>query len=201
MRTTVRILTALALGSTLGLAACGSDTTPPPPSSATSATEHGDADVAFATRMIQHHAQALAMVDLTRGRQLDPEVQALADDIAAAQAPEIETMTGWLRAWGEDVPETVRDHGHAGHDMGDMGGDAGDVPGMMSAEDMATLDEASDADFSDLWLRMMQEHHEGAIAMAKDEQADGRYAPATKLAARIVVTQSAEVDTIERLLS
>jgi len=43
--------------------------------------------------MIQHHAQALSMVDLTMDRRLDPEVQALADDIRAAQAPEIERMS------------------------------------------------------------------------------------------------------------
>ncbi len=37
-----------------------------------------DADVEFATSMIPHHAQALEMVDLTVGRDLSPEVQAVA---------------------------------------------------------------------------------------------------------------------------
>ena len=74
-----------------------------------STTEHNDADVEFASNMLQHHAQALSMVDLTRGRTLDPEVQQLAEQIRDAQAPEIEIFTDWLTDWDEEVPETVRD--------------------------------------------------------------------------------------------
>ncbi|MFE6510796.1 DUF305 domain-containing protein, partial [Nocardioides sp. NPDC057764] len=105
-----------------------------------SETEHNKADVAFATDMIQHHAQAMAMVDLTMDRTLDPEVQELADAIRAAQSPEIETMSSWLQEWGEEVPSTMRDHvngGHEGHgdeesSMSDsMEGMDADMPGMM----------------------------------------------------------------------
>ena len=78
-----------------------------------SETDHNDADVAFATDMIQHHAQALSMVDLTEGRTLDPEVKQLAEDIRATQAPEIEKMADWLQDWDEKVPATMRDHSNA----------------------------------------------------------------------------------------
>ena len=57
-----------------------------------SATEHNDADVAFTTDVIEHHAQALSLVDLTVGRPLDAEVLDLAEEIRAAQGPEIETI-------------------------------------------------------------------------------------------------------------
>ena len=124
----------LTLALSLPLAACGSDETGDSTGASTevSTTEHNDADVAFAADMIQHHAQALSMVDLTMGRDLDPEVQALADDIRAAQAPEIEAMSARSQEWGEDIPETVRDHANAGHDIEDMDrGDMGDseMPG------------------------------------------------------------------------
>jgi len=61
MRTT-HAVAALAFGAVLTLAGCGRDE----PSkradqNSTSATDHNDADVAFAGDMIQHHAQALAM--------------------------------------------------------------------------------------------------------------------------------------------
>ena len=120
-KTRTRVLSALALSLALGggLTACGDDTD----SAATaqvSTTEHNAADVAFAGDIIQHHAQALSMVDLTLDRVLDPEVQGLAEDIRAAQGPEIETMADWLTAWGEDIPETMRDHVNSGHDTGDM---------------------------------------------------------------------------------
>lgn len=86
----------------------------------------------FVTNMIQHNAQALAMVDLTMGRPLDPKMEQLAEAIRATQGPEIETMTDWLTDWDETVPETMRDHGNVGHDQGDvvgaMGGMDSDLP-------------------------------------------------------------------------
>ena len=199
MHTTFRALAALGLGLTLTLvaAACGGDTEPPG-AVGTSPTEHDDADVAFASDMVQHHAQALSMVDLTLDRPLDPEVQALAEDIRAAQAPEIETMADWLTGWGEPVPETVRDHANAGHDMGE-GTD--DMPGMMSADDMDALESASDADFQQMWLEMMVEHHEGAVEMARTEQESGRFEPAVDLAGQIIESQTTEIATMRELLA
>ena len=199
-------IAAIVLGLSLTLSACGSDDTGGTNTSAeVSTTEHNDADVAFATDMIQHHAQALSMVDLTMGRDLDPEVQALADDIRAAQAPEIESMSDWLQEWGEDVPETVRDHANSGHDMEDMeGGDMemdSEMPGMMSAEDMQALEDAPDSEFQGMWLEMMVEHHEGAVEMAETEISDGQYKPAVDLAENIVESQTAEIEMMQGLLS
>ena len=202
---TTRALGALTLILTLGLAlsACGndegSDTT-----TQVSSTEHNDADVAFASEMMQHHAQALVMVDMTMSRDLDPEVQQLAEDIRVAQGPEIETFTDWLTNWDEEVPETMRDHGNAGHDMGDMGdameGMDTDMPGMMSADDMTALNDASDAEFQTMWLEMMIEHHEGAVEMAQAETEDGQYKPAIDLAEDIVTSQTQQIETMNGLL-
>lgn len=201
----------LGLALATGLTACGEDDTAT--TAEVSTTEHNDADVAFATDMIQHHAQALSMVDLTMDRPLDPEVQALAEQIRAAQAPEIEQMVDWLTSWGEDVPETVRDHANAGHDMGDMdGSDMGDdmgddmagmdpdMPGMMLAADMDALASASDEEFQDLWLEMMIEHHEGAVEMAETERSEGRFKDAVDLAGSIIDSQSKEIATMQDLL-
>ena len=193
---------ALTLALTLALTGCGSDDNGSSSSTATtlSTTEHNQADVTFATQMIQHHAQALSMVDLTVGRDLDPKVAALAEEIRQAQAPEIETMSDWIQEWGEEVPETVRDHANA-HGDGHSGGDTGtDMPGMMSADDMAALEDARDAEFGDMWLEMMVEHHEGAVAMAMTEEADGQFKPAVNLAKEIQISQAAEIDTMKDLL-
>ena len=38
----------------------------------------------------------------------------------------------------------------------------------MSAEDLDSLEQAEGADFQQMWLEMMIEHHEGAIVMVKD---------------------------------
>ncbi len=207
-RTMPRTLGTLSLGLALalGATACGDDTEAAR-TVETSPTEHNDADVAFATDMIQHHAQALSMVDLTLDRPLDPEVQALAEEIRAAQAPEIETMADWLTDWDEPVPETMRDHATAGHDMGDMSDtmddmeDHGsDMPGMMSAEDMDALEGSADADFQQMWLERMIEHHEGAVEMARAEQEGGRFEPAVDLAGQIIDSQTEEITTMRELL-
>ena len=109
------LLGSLTLGLALTLTACGNDDdTSSDTSAQLSATDHNDADVAFATDMIQHHAQALSMVDLTVDRTLDPEVQQLAEDIREAQGPEIETMSDWLQDWDEEILATMRDHSNAG---------------------------------------------------------------------------------------
>lgn len=199
---TPRALGATALTVTLALSAvaCGTDDPASDPSTKVSTTEHNDADVAFASDMLQHHAQALSMVDLTMVRPLDPEVQQLAERIREAQAPEIQTFSGWLTDWDEEIPETVRDHANA-HGDHVMGGDTGtDMPGMMTADDMTALEEAPDAEFQSMWLDMMIEHHEGAVEMAKSEQEDGQYKPAVDLAADIAESQTAEIDTMQGLL-
>jgi uncharacterized protein (DUF305 family) len=199
------LLGGLTLGLALTLTACGNDDEPSGGTSAqVSETDHNDADVAFATDMIQHHAQALSMVDLTVDRTLDPEVQQLADDIREAQGPEIETMSDWLQEWDEEVPATMRDHSNAGHDMEGMGdsmeGLDSDMPGMMSADDFDELENASDSEFQTMWLEMMVEHHEGAVEMAQDQQESGQYKPAIDLARDVVDTQTAEIDTMKALL-
>ena len=187
-----------------GLTACGDDDATDD-AQAEQTAANGDvfseADVAFATAMIPHHAQALAMVDLTRGRELSPEVQKLTVDIQAAQGPEIEQMVDWLTAWDEPVPETMRDHANAeDHGMGG-GDDSTDMPGMMTDEEMSELEAAQGQEFETMWLEMMIEHHQGAIEMAKDEQADGVFGPAKELAESIETSQQTEIDHMNELLS
>jgi uncharacterized protein (DUF305 family) len=189
-------LTAPVLATALLLTGCGGGSDNEP---ADDSRPFNDADIAFATDMIPHHAQALLMVDLVRQHDVDPAVTDLADQISAAQTPEIETMADWLEEWGEPVPATQRDHAHGDGDMGGM--DMGDeMPGMMSNDELDELEHASDAEFQDLWLQMMIEHHEGAIEMAGTEIADGEWADAIAMAKGIRDGQQAEIDQMQQLL-
>lgn len=168
-----------------------------------------DADVAFATDMVPHHAQALSMVDLTVGRALSPDVAALAEQVRAAQAPEIEELVDLLQRWEQPVPETSRDHVNAGHEGdGDHGEHPGAgplpgheaMPGMASGEDMSALEAARGDDFERMWLELMAAHHEGAVEMARDELDAGEDAAALALAESIVESQERELEQIEALL-
>ncbi len=178
------------------LAACGSEPETSPEVSDDAV--FNKADVAFATDMIPHHAQALQMVDLTLGRELTPEVQALADTILAAQAPEIELMSDWLTDWDQPIPETPRDHANAEADHSEM--EMPDMPGMMTGEEMAALEAATGPEFETMWLTSMMAHHEGAIEMAKTQQADGKFPEAIELAAAIEAGQSSEIALMQGLL-
>ena len=66
-------------------------------STADGATASATGDVEFAQMMIPHHKQAVEMAALAPAAGASPEVQALAAQIAAAQAPEIEQMQATLR--------------------------------------------------------------------------------------------------------
>ncbi|MFC8665197.1 DUF305 domain-containing protein [Streptomyces sp. NPDC057199] len=186
----------------LVLAACGDnghdmgsmgfDSNTPSATALAKAGDHNDADVAFATEMIQHHRQAVDMAGMADSRGSSQEVKDLATKIKGAQDPEIKTMSGWLTSWGEQVPEDMS--GMEGHDM------TSEMPGMMSSEDMDKLEKASGAEFDTMFLEMMVKHHEGAIEMAETEKKGGKDDAAQKLADDVVTAQTAEIEQMKKLL-
>ncbi|MER6533525.1 DUF305 domain-containing protein [Streptomyces sp. 900105755] len=194
------VLVALTATAALALTACGSgddgaDAAHASHSAAAGATAsatagaHNAQDVSFAQSMIPHHQQALEMAGLAVDRGSSAQVRGLAARIEKAQDPEIRTMTGWLKAWGEDVPMAGMDHsGHAG------------MAGMMSDKDMTMLKQARGTDFDSMFLTMMVEHHRGAVEMAGIEKAKGAYGPATSMADAIVTAQNAEIKEMNKLL-
>lgn len=208
-------IAAAAVAATVVLGACSNDSgsnhdmssmttsaaaSPPstPAGGDTQAPAHNDADVTFAQGMIPHHQQAIEMSDMLLAKQgIDPRVVSLANQIKAAQGPEIQQMQGWLADWG--VATTTAPGGGMpgmpGHDMGDMGGE-----GMMSEQDMAALRDAQGVDASKLFLTQMIEHHKGAITMAQTEVDKGQFSPAVEMARSIIASQQKEIDTMQQML-
>jgi uncharacterized protein (DUF305 family) len=158
---------------------------------APAAEAHNDADVMFAQHMIPHHTQAVEMSDTLLAKLgIDPRVTELANQIKAAQGPEIQQMQGWLTQWGTPAMPPMSGHG-------DMAG----MSGMMSEQDMTALKDAQGVDASKLFLTQMIAHHEGAITMAQNEIKDGQYPPAVKMAGAIVTGQQQEIDTMKGILA
>ena len=199
-----KMLAAMALVATVGLTltACGGDDTASDDANSQSAsgetssqpTDFNDADVSFAAQMIPHHQQAIEMSQLAEERADSDEVKELATDIEAAQGPEIETLTGWLEAWGEDVPSGEMDHGDTGH------GSGSGMSGMMDAEQMADLENSSGAEFDRMFLELMVAHHEGAVEMAQTEVTEGENLDAIEMARTVISDQQAEIDQMLGLL-
>lgn len=147
---------------------------------------HNEADVEFAAGMVPHHQQALVMADMALAHGGTDDFVALAKAIKAAQKPEIEQMSGWLRGWGEPVPDLGSHMGHS-----DMG--------MMSQQDLDDLDAMMGSGFEGMWLTMMVEHHEGAVDMGRAELAKGENPEARKLAQSIITSQTAEIATMKAM--
>lgn len=70
----------------------------------------------------------------------------------------------------------------------------------MDAATMTRLESLQGAEFDTLWLQSMIAHHEGAIAMAKTELADGTNPDAKALAQHIIDGQQAEIDQMKTML-
>lgn len=194
MNTCRRSLLAISVTAAALLSACGGSE--PSAETTASAADFNDADVTFAKAMIPHHEQAVEMatIALDPAVAAGPEVVDLATRIRDAQQPEIDLMTEWLAAWGEE-PHDMDDM-ESMDDMEDMEG----MEGMMSADDMAALSVATGADFDARWLEMMILHHEGAVAMAEAVSAEGQNADVLVLAEDIVAAQQAEIAEMRSLL-
>ena len=150
-------------------------------SSESSKSEFSANDIMFAQMMIPHHEQAIEMSELALKNSQDPEILALAEEIRAAQAPEIEDM----KTWG-----TSHMGSHAGHMM----------DGMLSDDEMEALTRAQGSEFDRLFLEGMIKHHEGAIEMA-DMILDSDSPRASALGKAIVATQQAEIEKMKELLN
>jgi uncharacterized protein (DUF305 family) len=146
-------------------------------------------DVAFATNMIPHHQQAVELSALVPDRSTNAQLVALAQQVSAAQQPEINVMKVFLVQWNEN-PDT--NSGHAGH------GNA--MQGMVDAATMTKLQSLNGQEFDKLWLESMIGHHQGAIEMAKAEIANGDNVDAKALANNIVTTQEAEIGQMKQML-
>lgn len=141
-------------------------------------------DMMFVRMMIPHHEQAVEMSDtLLEKSGIETEVRTLAEDIKAAQEPEIEQMEDWLSEWGMN-----------------MGGSRGHGQGMMSDDDLDTLDDAEGEDATVAYLELMIPHHEGAIEMAEDVIADGENREVRELAENILTSQAEEITLMEQML-
>lgn len=202
MRMRMLALASTALITTLVLAGCGQNNDPgmsgmdhgsssSSPSSSEASADFNAADEMFVTMMIPHHQQAIEMADQILAKDgIDERVVSLAEQIKAAQDPEIQTMKGWLQEWGVPYDDSM-----SGMEGMDMGG------GMMSEDDMAALDAATGVEATRLFLNGMIAHHQGAVTMAQSVLTDGQNPDVAALAQQIIDGQTAEITTMQDILA
>lgn len=178
-----------ALAGLMALSACGTAEEEPAANGTVETqaeAEYNAADVEFAQGMIPHHEQAVDMSELARTRAGSEDVADLAERIEAAQDPEIQELTEMLQEWGED-PRGGHGADHSMH-------------GMMTQEQMAELEGAEGEEFDRLFLRMMIEHHQGAVVMAREHLEEGVNPQARQLSQEITDLQEEEIAEMGELL-
>jgi len=131
------------------------------------------ADVQFMQGMIMHHAQAVEMTALIESSTQNKELRLLGARISHSQSEEMKFMKRWLETRGE--PTSLPMQNMRGMDMS-MPGMAGMnmsnqpmlMPGMLTPKQMEALRKAKGAEFDQLFLTGMIQHHNGALIMVKD---------------------------------
>src|SRR3954452_12179533 len=113
------------------------------------------ADVEFMQGMIAHHAQAIVMSRMAESHGANPQVMKLSNKIDQSQVPEIRIMQGWLQRNDQCAPDTSSWHHMT-------------MAGMLTPAQFKELEAAKGVAFDRAYLRLMIQHHAGALKMVDD---------------------------------
>lgn len=139
-----------------------------PPSTRATLPPRSSADVEFMQGMIMHHGQAVEMTALIESHAGNKDLRLLGARISKSQSDEINFMKRWLNSRGE--PLSMPKHEMSGMEMPgmDMSSHQMLMPGMLTPKQMEALRKAKGAEFDQLFLAGMIQHHNGALIMVKD---------------------------------
>ena len=149
------------------------------------------ADVEFMQGMIAHHSQAIVMSRMAESHGANPQVLKLSNKIDQSQVPEIRIMQAWLRRNKQFAPDTS-----SWHDV--------TMAGMLTTEQLTELDAARGIEFDRAYLRMMIQHHAGALKMVDDlftVSNAGQEVDVNVFANDVVTAQTGEIGIMQKLLN
>lgn len=156
-----------------------------------------DADVAFMSGMIGHHAQAVLMAGWAASHGASPRVREYCRKVVVSQTDEIHLMQRWLEDHHEPLPDSTLMYGRPMAGMGPML-----MPGMLTAVQLAHLDSARGPDWDQLFLEDMIRHHQGAITMVQQlfNTPGGGKGIVFQFATDISADQTAEITRMRQML-
>src|SRR5271154_7107073 len=170
-----------------------------PPSTRATLPKRSQADVEFMQGMIMHHSQAVEMTALIPSHTENKDLRSLGARISSSQSDEIKLMQRWLAARGESISMAMPGM----PDMDMSGNPMPLMPGMLTPEQMAALRKAKGAEFDQLFLTGMIQHHNGALTMVKDlfdTAGAGQDADLFNFATDADNTQRAEIKIMQGML-
>jgi uncharacterized protein (DUF305 family) len=142
-------------------------------------------DVMFLQMMIPHHQQGVVISDYALTNSTNVEVLKLANQIKAAQQPEITQMGKWLNDAGLKTDP--------GHSMDGMGG-------MLTQDQLSVMAKSKGAAFDKLFLSGMIDHHKGAVAMVS-MIFNSKNSQIKEFGNQIRISQSVEIELMESMLA
>jgi uncharacterized protein (DUF305 family) len=119
----------------------------------------------------------------------NPQVLKLSNKIDQSQVPEIRIMQLWLQRNNQFVPDTSSWH-HV------------TMAGMLTPAQLTELDAAKGTDFDRAYLRLMIQHHAGALKMVDDlfnAPLAGQEVDVNVFANDVATSQTAEIGIMQRL--
>jgi len=179
-----------------------------PPSTKATLPPSSAKDVEFMQGMIMHHAQAVEMTALIESHTENKDLRLLGARISHSQSEEIRFMKRWLEARGE--PTSLPMKNMRGMDMSmpgmsgmDMSSQLMLMPGMLTPKQMEALKKAKGAEFDQLFLTGMIQHHNGALIMVNDlfdTAGSGQDAELFNFATDVDSGQRAEIRIMQTML-
>jgi len=125
-------------------------------------------DAEFMQDMIMHHAQAVEMTALIESHTENKDLHMLGARISQSQSDEIKFMKRWLEIRGEPIAPPMPEMPSMDMPSMDMSSHHIQMPGMLNPKQMDGLRKAKGAEFDQLFLSGMIQHHKGALIMVKD---------------------------------
>ena len=138
------------------------------------------ADKTFVAQMVPHHQLGVDMIDSAVLRSDDVRLRKLVFQMQSYHEHELHQLSSLLQQWGISPAEIF--------------------PGSIDPSRLATIDQLSGPAYDIAWLNAMIEHHEGAVAIGKEEIASGQLPDLIDMAKKVVSTQQAEIIEMQKLL-
>ena len=157
-------------------------------------TSYTPDDVNFLQGMIIHHHQATIMSNWADQRTNSKSILDLAGRITVTQDDEIDFMRNWLLDRDEDAPDPKAMMSMDSHH---------NMMGMATPEQLDQLEKTKSTDFDRLFLKLMINHHDGAIKMVEElrKQRGSAYDPIlNEFASDVVNDQAVEIERMNILL-
>ncbi len=155
-------------------------------------------DAAFLRDMRDHHDQAVFMAMTFRDNPgVDPTLRVMASEIAIGQTFETGQMVELLRGMNA---EEENSSGTAMEWM-DMGVATNAMPGMATPDQLTSLATAEGAAADQLFVQLMNAHHEGGIHMAEVASDMVKSDRIADLAGRMAANQRVEIEELTNTIA